>query len=94
MVDALQKSEDALRNSVNEKVILMMTDGYPNSNSRTLDFANRLTRQGYKIYAIGVGSIDFNFLYQMAGRKNTMVIDSMSKLADAFKSVMNSIMLR
>lgn len=94
MVDALQKSENELRNSVNEKVILMMTDGYPNSNSATLNLANRLTRQGYQIYAIGVGSIDFNFLYQMAGRKNTMVIDSMSKLADAFKSVMNSIMLR
>ena len=94
MVDALQKSENELRNSLNEKVILMMTDGYPNSNSATLDLANRLTRQGYRIYAIGVGVIDFNFLRQMAGRENTLVIDSMDKLADAFKSVMNSIMLR
>ena len=94
MVDALQQAGNALRGSANEKVILIMTDGYPDDNSGTLDWARRLTSQGIRIYAIGVGGINFDFLRQMAGRENTMVIDSMSKLADAFKSVMNSIMLR
>lgn len=102
MPDALQKSENELRNSKNEKIILMMTDGipctnagYPSDNCNTLTAARRLIRQGFTIYAIGVGNgIDIDFLKQMAGNENTMVIDSMSKLADAFKSVMNSIMLR
>ena len=94
MVDALQQAGNALSGSANEKVILLMTDGYPDDNSGTLDLARRLTRQGIRIYAIGVGGINFSFLRQMAGSENTMVIDSMSKLADAFKSVMNSIMLR
>ncbi len=95
MVDAFQKSENELRSSVNEKIILMMTDGYPDYRGETLDFAKKLTRQGYQIYAIGVGTgIDLDFLQKMAGNKNAMVIDSMSKLADAFKSVINSIKLR
>ena len=102
MPDALRHSESELRNSTNEKIVLMMTDGipctnagYPSDNGDTLRLARELTGKGFKIYAIGVGGgIDLDFLHQMAGRENTMVIDSMSKLADAFKSVMNSIMLR
>lgn len=102
MPDALKLSEKELCNSVNEKIILMMTDGmpctnagYPSDNDNTLQWARKLTGRGFKIYAIGVGNgIDLDFLHQMAGKENTMVIDSMSKLADAFKTVMNSIMLR
>lgn len=96
MFEALKKSENELRDSVNEKIILMMTDGIPYpDNGETLTSAQRLIRQGFTIYAIGVGTgVNFNFLKQMAGNKNALAIDSMSKLADAFKSVMNSIMLR
>lgn len=95
MVDAFQKSENELRGSVNEKIVLMMTDGYPDNRETTLEITRKLTRQGFQIYAIGVGrGIAPNFLKQMAGNKNALAIDSMSKLADAFKSVMNSIMLR
>ncbi|MBR6713549.1 MAG: Hsp70 family protein [Selenomonadaceae bacterium] len=95
MVDAFRKSENELRSSVNEKIVLMMTDGYPDNREMTLEITRKLTRQGFQIYAIGVGrGTDPSFLKQMAGNKNALAIDSMSKLADAFKSVMNSIMLR
>ena len=95
MVDAFRKSENELRGSVNEKIVLMMTDGYPDNREMTLEITRKLTRQGFQIYAIGVGrGTDPSFLKQMAGNKNALAIDSMSKLADAFKSVMNSIMLR
>ena len=102
MPDALEKSETELRNSKNEKIILMMTDGipcthagYPSDNGDTLRLSRMLSGKGFQIYAIGVGNgTDIDFLKQMADNKNALAIDSMSKLADAFKSVMNSIMLR
>ena len=70
----------------------MVTDGYPDRRNQTVSYAQNLRKNGLQMYAIGVGEdMDLNFLQQMVGNDNALVIDNMGKLTEAFKTVMQMI---
>lgn len=88
MVSALQFAYDELNKSKKEKVVIIVTDGYPNSIVGTLDFAAKLKFANMRIIAIGVGSgIEFDFLKHLAGINDAYKLNNMSELRNTFKEV-------
>ena len=72
----------------NEKVIVMVTDGYPFDSDESLGYARKLKTNGIRIVAIGVGSgIDLNFLTALASPDDAYQLDNMSELKNTFKEV-------
>ena len=92
MVSAFRMAENALENSNRQKIILMVTDGYPDYPAETLPITRKLRHNGVKIIAIGVGK-DFNrsFLDEMVGEKNAFTIKNMSELTATFERVINAL---
>lgn len=93
MYDALQKANKEFFGD-NQKVIIIVTDGYPDHQVKTINFANKLKAQNVIIKAIGAGS-NFNasYLHSMVGAENTYTIENMAKLSEMFKKVMEDIAL-
>ena len=98
MVAAFRVAFGELENSTRQKIVLMVTDGYPytgygnNDYADTISYAQDLRRRGVKIIAIGVGE-NFNksFLDELAGAKNSFTINNMTQLAATFERVMNAL---
>ena len=92
MISAFTMAYNELENSPNERIVIMVTDGYPDRRNQTVSYAQNLRKNGLQMYAIGVGEdMDLNFLQQMVGNDNALVIDNMGKLTEAFKTVMQMI---
>lgn len=88
MVSALQFAYDELNKSKREKVVIIVTDGYPDSMAETLNFAAKLKFAHMRIIAIGVGrGIEFDFLKHLAGIDDAYKLDNMSELRNTFKEV-------
>ena len=88
MAAALQFAYDELYKSKNEKVVIVVTDGYPDSMTTTLSFAAKLKFENMRVIAIGVGSgIEFDFLKQLADKDDAYKLDNMSELRKTFKEV-------
>lgn len=88
MVSALQFAYDELNKSKREKVVIIVTDGYPDSMAETLNFAAKLKFADMRIIAIGVGSgIEYDFLKHLAGMDDAYKLDNMSELRNTFKEV-------
>ncbi|WP_346684324.1 Hsp70 family protein [Megamonas hypermegale] len=88
MVSALHLAYDELSNSKNERVVIIVTDGYPDSIAETLNFAAKLKFANMRIIAIGVGSgIKFDFLKHLAGINDAYKLNNMSELRKTFKEV-------
>ena len=92
MIRALKAAYEELRDSQNERVVIMVTDGYPNSTTGTLSYANELKNNNIRLIAIGAGSdIRFGFLRDLASPGDAYKIDNMSELRDTFKQVISKI---
>lgn len=88
MVSALQFAYDELNKSKNEKVVIMVTDGDPNSISDTLSYAKILKSSNIRIIAIGVGSgINTSFLERLSDKNDAYKLNNMSELRKTFKEV-------
>ena len=98
MVAAFRVAFGELENSTRQKIVLMVTDGYPytgygnNDYADTISYAQDLRQRGVKIIAIGVGE-NFNkgFLDELAGEKNSFTINNMTQLTATFERVMNAL---
>lgn len=88
MVSALQLAYSELSNSENEKIVIMVTDGVPDSISDTLNYVKKLKLSDIRIIAIGVGSgVNTNFLKQLADENDAYKLNNMSELRNTFKEV-------
>lgn len=95
MTGALQAASSALYYSNNDKAVIVVTDGYPNSPESAISVANDLKRRGILIAAIGVGSgVSEYFIRQIATASHAYHINNMSELQSAFKTAINNIMER
>ena len=93
MFPAFRMAENALNNSTNNKVIIMVSDGQPFDPAETLTKARHLERNGTKIIAIGVGnSINKTFLRNLVGSGLYYTIKNMSKLEETFRTAIPAIM--
>jgi len=92
MISALRDAEKLLENSTGKKIALMVTDGYPDRRSQTLQCAKKIRENGLKIIAIGVGEqFDKNYLDEMVGAQNAFTIKNMSELTKTFEYVINAL---
>ncbi len=92
MISALRDAEKLLENSTGKKIALMVTDGYPDRRSQTLQCAQNIRENGLKIIAIGVGEqFDKNYLDEMVGAQNAFTIKNMSELTKTFEYVINAL---
>lgn len=92
MIRALEMAYDELHSSINERVIIMVTDGYPNTITGTLSYAEKVKADGLRIVAIGAGSdIKFDFLRDLASEGDAYKLSNMSELKKTFKEVISKI---
>ena len=96
MMSAFEYGAKLLANSGSrERVMIMVTDGYPNTRQKTIQVAQNIKSQGIRLIAIGVGSgVDLDFLTQLVGAENAKQLDNMHELTEAFRSVMQMITKR
>ncbi len=89
MLDALQLAYGELKNSKNEKVVIMVTDGVPTSNPiSTLAYARDIKKESVRLVTIGAGSgIDFVFLEKLASIDDAYELQNMTELRETFKDV-------
>lgn len=88
MVAALQIAYGELNKSKNEKVVIIVTDGDPNSIADTLNYAQNLKSANMRIIAIGVGNgINTGFLERLADKNDAYKLNNMSELRKTFKEV-------
>lgn len=92
MIKALRMASNELESSMCKKIVLFVTDGYPDQKLSTASYARGLIDKGLKIIAIGVGR-NFNkeFLDQMVGERNSFTIKTMSELTSLFERVINAL---
>ncbi|MDY3739596.1 MAG: Hsp70 family protein [Selenomonadaceae bacterium] len=95
MTAAFEIAERFLNNSINKKLIIIVTDGYPDSTSSTSTIAQKLKAKGITIAAIGAGNVNDNYLSSLATAKNYYYhINDMGGLAAAFKSIAAGLALK
>ena len=88
MMAALQIAYGELNKSKNEKVVIIVTDGDPNSIADTLNYAKNLKAASMRIIAIGVGNgINTGFLERLADKNDAYKLNNMSELRKTFKEV-------
>ena len=94
MAGALRMARNELNNLQAEPLIIIVTDGIPDSKIDTTYQANLLKENGVKIVTIGAGNVDHNYLTSLAsGAQDYYPIKDMSGLTGAFKSIINSLRL-
>lgn len=97
MHDAVKLSVDMLKNSKQEKIAILVTDGGPDSAPSVLIEARRANLENIKIITIGIGNhVDSTFLKSISstnkkGEREYYYASDINKLRDAFETVMNSI---
>jgi molecular chaperone DnaK len=68
MTDALKLAYSKLKDFIGTKVIVVATDGMPDSVKNSLDAANAIKTDGIDIIAIGTDDADKEFLKKLASR--------------------------
>ena len=87
-----EAAEKVIARASGEKVIIVVTDGCPNSERGSIRTAEQLRAKGIKIVAIGAGSIRESFLQKLVGTENFYLIRNMGQLQETFKMAINKIM--
>ena len=86
LMQALEYAEQELRYSTNRKVIIIVTDGYPDYRPPVLGRTHELKNKGYRIVSIGAGGMDFEFLKNISSPDDAYLIEDMSQLKDTFEA--------
>lgn len=93
MSGAFRIADEELAKSTNEKAILLITDGDPDSPSDTRKMASRAKEHGISIATIGVQDADRAFLKSIASSNDLFfMVDDVSKLADTFGKAVQSLL--
>lgn len=89
MGNAIHTGKDILSKSRNKKVIMIVTDGSPNSKSHTSKAAEKAIKEGIDIITIAVGNgADKNYLSTLVNdKKYAFSIDNMEQLSTMFEKV-------
>lgn len=94
MDGALNEAYRELENNKGKPLVILVTDGAPDSQTRTTASAYHLKGRGIKIAAIGAGDVDHNYLSSLASsREDYHAIKDMSGLASAFQTITNGLRL-
>ena len=96
MSEAFSVARQELRNRESNAtpLVIVVTDGIPDSKTTTTQEANKIKSNGIKIAAIGAGNVDHSYLSSLASTaQDYYPIDNMSGLVDAFKSIINGLRL-
>ena len=78
------------KEKVEGKIIVLLTDGSWTHQSSEVKHAQSLKAKGVKIYAVGIGEADYNFLSQVASDGGASKID-LSQLCDTFTQIASNI---
>lgn len=95
MLEPLQKAYSELSSSTNEKVIIMVTDGYPTDYANeALNYAKNLrSRDGIHLVVIGAGGgVNMDYLLKLTGGDDVYNISNMSELKVTFQKAIPKIM--
>ena len=96
MSEAFSVARQELRNRESNAtpLVIVVTDGMPDSQTSATQEADKLKSSGIKIAAIGAGNVDHRYLSSLASTaQDYYPIDNMNGLADAFKSIINGLRL-
>ena len=94
MAEAFEVAHEEMRRRESEPLVIIVTDGMPDSTYSATEKANRLKRDGIKIAAIGAGNVDHRYLSSLASSpQDYYQIQDMSGLAEAFKNIVNGLRL-
>ena len=91
MYTAFTVAERELSTSKNERVIIVVTDGQPFGKENTLEYAESLKRDGYRIVVIGAGDVDRSFNRQLASKGDDYSLSSMAKLQGTFQEIVQKL---
>ena len=96
MSEAFSVARQELRNRESNAIplVIVVTDGMPDSKITATQEADKIKSNGIKIAAIGAGDVDHGYLSSLAlTEQDYYPINNMSGLADAFKSIINALRL-
>ena len=82
MAQALRLGTRQLRRRRGDKVMLLVTDGMPNSRAATLDAARLARAQGITVVAIGIGHADEAFLASLTPKPELAVKVALGQLEE------------
>ncbi|MGL5356227.1 MAG: Hsp70 family protein [Cetobacterium sp.] len=93
MSQAIYLGTDMVKYSSEEKVMVIITDGAPNSREGTISAAKDAKMRGIKIIAIGAGQgVDNNYLKKITTtEEDYYYISDISKLRDTFETIVSSL---
>ncbi len=94
MDGALREAGEELEHHEAVPLVIIVTDGEPDSKDYTTIRANQLKERGIKIVTIGAGNVDHNYLASLASNQQDYYpIKDMNGLAAAFQSITNGLKL-
>ena len=85
MAQAIRVATRQLRRRRGDKVILLVTDGMPNSRAATLDAAHLARAQGITVIAIGIGHADEAFLASLTPKPELAVKVAVGELENTLE---------
>lgn len=92
MAGGLHRAKKELEQREYSPLVIIVTDGMPDSQVETTRNANRLKEDGVKIAAIGAGDVDHDYLSSLAsGSEDYYPIRDMNGLAEAFRNIANGL---
>lgn len=87
MVLAFNQARMKLKNKNVRQVVMLITDGIPDSVSKTIALANNMKRQGIEIMAIGTSGCNQEFLDKITNKKGMGLLVSNSDFGSGIKSM-------
>ena len=96
MRDAISLATDMLKNSTNNKAMIILTDGHPDIPERTKENSKTAKENDIRVITIGSGNhADYSLLKQISSKQgethDAYKISEMNKLTETFKTIMNSL---
>jgi len=70
LTDAIRIAREILSSSLGEKIIFIVTDGFPDSPNSAIDEARLAAKSGIDIMTLGTDDADLNFLNSIATKKD------------------------
>lgn len=93
MSSAIVHAKDELIHSINDKAIILITDGAPNSKEKSIRVAEEARKCGISIATIGVHKADKNFLRQLSNDdKLNFMVDNISELSGIFGEAVKNLL--
>ena len=87
LAEAIQLATQCLSDASGEKVVCVMTDGYPDDVKAALSAARQAASKGIDIMALGTDDADSEFLERLATRKELQVRVSAMQLEQGMVSM-------